>query len=206
MFAVDDVLVTDELLDAHFSCALGACLGGCCVQGDSGAPITTEERSELESILPSVRPYLRQEALDVIEKYGVWEEVEENKFATTCVDNAECVFVTYEGPVAKCAIEKAFFEGRISFRKPISCHLFPIIVEQFGDVEALNYEQIPLCIPAVNHGCKKNIQLIDFLREPLERKFGKAWYLKFKQAYEEHRQKSVSDRNVGIEEKTGSRC
>ena len=206
MFAVDNVLITDELLDAHFACNLTACQGGCCVQGDSGAPISAEERFELENLLPSVRTYLRQEALDVINERGVWEEVETDKFATTCVDNAECVFVTYDGPVAKCAIEKAYFEGRVSFRKPISCHLFPVVVEQFGDVEALNYEQISICIPAINHGCQKNIQLIDFLREPLERKFGEAWYAKFRLAYSEHLEQSGAHRNVGREEKTGSRC
>ena len=206
MFAVDDVLITDELLDARFACNLGACFGGCCVQGDSGAPLEEDERFEIEKILPRVRKYLRQEALEVIEKHGVWEEIEDEKYATTCVDNAECVFVTYEGPVAKCAIEKAYFEGRISFRKPISCHLFPVIVERFGDVEALNYEQIPLCIPAVHNGCKKNIHLIDFLREPLERKYGEAWYTKFRSAYAERRQILGKDRGVGREENKKSRC
>jgi Fe-S-cluster containining protein len=188
MFAVGDILVADEVLDAPFSCNLGACHGGCCVQGDSGAPLEPDERAELEKILPRVRHFLRPEALDVIEEEGVWEEVDPQRYATTCVDAAECVFVTYEGPIAKCAIEKAYFEGLISFRKPISCHLFPLRAEKFGYVEALNYEQIPLCSPAIKSGRQKNITLFKFLREPLVRKYGEAWYEQFRQACEERRE------------------
>ncbi len=180
MFAVDKILVSDELLDAPFSCNLGICLGGCCVQGDSGAPLEPEEREELERVLPRVRKYLRPEALQVIEKQGVWEEVEPGRYAVPCVNNAECVFVTYEGPAAKCAIQKAYYEGRIDFPKPISCHLYPLRIERYGEYEALNYEQIPLCNPARTDGCRKDIQLADFLREPLVRKYGEAWYREFR--------------------------
>ncbi|MEM8488012.1 MAG: DUF3109 family protein [Bacteroidota bacterium] len=188
MFAVGNVLVTDELLDAPFACHLGACHGGCCVQGDSGAPLAPEERQELEKIFPQVRNDLRAEAIEVIEKDGVWEEIEPQRYATTCVNDAECVFVTYDGPVAKCAIEKAYFEGRISFRKPVSCHLYPLRAERYGDVDALNYEQIPLCKPAIKNGAENNIQLLDFLREPLVRKYGEAWYEQFRLACEERRE------------------
>lgn len=188
MFAVGNVLVTDELLDAPFACHLGVCKGGCCVQGDSGAPLDPDERQELENVLPQVKKYLRPEALAIIEKEGVWEEIEPERYATTCVGNAECVFVTYEGSVAKCAIEKAYFEGKVSFRKPVSCHLYPLRAERFGDVEALNYEQIPLCKPAIKNGAQQNVQLLDFLREPLERKYGEAWYKQFRLACAERRQ------------------
>ena len=188
MFAVGNVLVTDELLNAPFACHLGACNGGCCVQGDSGAPLAPEERQELENILPLVRNDLRAEAIEIIENDGVWEEVEPQRYATTCVNDAECVFVTYDGPIAKCAIEKAYFEGRISFRKPISCHLYPLRAERYGDVDALNYEQIPLCKPAIKNGAENNIQLLDFLREPLVRKYGEAWYEQFRLACEERRE------------------
>ena len=188
MFAVGNVLVSDELLDAPFSCNLGACLGGCCVQGDSGAPLEPEEREELEKILPRVRKYLRPEALEIIDDKGVWEEVKPQQYATPCVNHAECIFVTYEGPVAKCAIEKAYFNGEISFRKPISCHLFPIRAERYGDLDALNYEQIPLCNPAIKSGTKKNIQVLEFLREPLVRKYGETWYEQFLSAVDERRE------------------
>lgn len=188
MFAVENVLVSDELLDAPFACNLNACKGGCCVQGDSGAPLEPEERKELENVLPQVQKYLRKEAIDIIKNNGVWEEIEPQRYATTCVDNAECVFVTYEGSIAKCAIEKAFFEGRVSFRKPVSCHLYPVRAERYGDVEALNYEKIPLCKPGIKNGAKNNIQLQNFLRDPLVRKYGEAWYEQFRLACEERRQ------------------
>ena len=188
MFAVENVLVSDELLDAPFACDLGACKGGCCVQGDSGAPLEPDERKELENVLPKVRKYLRAEAIEVIENSGVWEEIEPQKYATTCVGNAECVFVTYEGPIAKCAIEKAYFEGRISFRKPVSCHLYPVRAERYGDVEALNYEKIPLCKPGIINGTRNNIKLQNFLRDPLVRKYGEAWYEQFRLACDERRQ------------------
>ncbi len=192
MFAVGNVLVTDELLEAPFACNLSACKGACCVQGDSGAPLAPEEREELENLLPQVREHLRPEAIEVIDRDGVWEEIEPQRYATTCVGteqtaSAECVFVIYEGQVAKCAIEKAYFEEKVSFRKPVSCHLYPIRIERFGDVDALNYEQIPLCKPAIKHGAQHNIQLPDFLREPLIRKYGEAWYEQFRLACEERR-------------------
>lgn len=192
MFAVGDILITDELLNAPFACHLSACNGGCCVQGDSGAPLEADERNDLEEVLPQVLEYLRPEAIAVIKEKGVWEETaSENNatpsYATTCVGDAECVFVYYEGPVAKCAIEKAYFKGHTSFRKPISCHLYPIRAERFGDVEALNYEQIPLCKPAIKNGKEHQIQLQDFLREPLVRKYGEAWYEQFCLACDERR-------------------
>jgi hypothetical protein len=187
MFAVDHVLVSEELLDAPFCCNLSACLGGCCVQGDSGAPLEAEERAELEEILPVVRKYLRPEALEVIEEKGVWEEISTGQFATTCVGGAECVFVTYEGPVAKCSIQRAYQEGRVGFPKPISCHLFPVRVENFGDLDALNYERIGMCDAAVRKGRRQGIPLHQFLREPLIRKYGEAWYDKFEDVCEERK-------------------
>lgn len=192
MFAVTDrdtsVLVSDDLLDAPFCCNLGACHGACCVQGDSGAPLEAEERATLEDLLPKVRSYLRPEGLEVIDEKGVWEEVGEDGYATTCVDGAECVFVTYDGPVAKCALHKAYAAGRINFPKPVSCHLFPVRLEKLGGLDALNYERVGICSPAVKHGRRRGVALYDFLREPLIRKYGSAWYEAFREACETRRQ------------------
>ncbi len=187
MFVVDDILISDALLDAPFTCNLGACLGGCCVQGEAGAPLEPEERERLEAALPRVRKYLRPEALAVIEERGVWEEDEPGKFATPCIDGAECVFVRYEGPVAKCALQKAYHEGRIDFPKPISCHLYPIRIEQLGGFEALNYEQIDLCAPGRALGQRNGLQLVDFLQEPLERKYGPEWFATFRATWQARR-------------------
>lgn len=187
MFVVNETLISDALLDAPFTCNLGACLGGCCVHGDAGAPLEPEERERLEAALPRVRKYLRPEALKVIDEQGVWEEDAPGHYATTCVDGAHCVFVTYEGPVAKCALQKAYREGRIDFPKPISCHLYPIRVEHIGGFETLNYEQIDLCAPGRTLGKRNGRQVVDFLQEPLERKYGAAWFAEFRKVWLERR-------------------
>jgi len=189
MFACDDILVSDALLDAPFACHLGACHGACCVQGEGGAPLEPGERATLERILPRVRRYLRPEALAVIEERGVWEEDEPGHYAIPCVDGRECVFVTYEGPVAKCAIQQAYQDGRldIDFPKPISCHLFPIRVERVGGYTVLNYEQVDLCALARVRGQRDDTQLVDFVRAPLERRFGAAWVDRFRTAWAERR-------------------
>lgn len=188
MFAIQEILISDHVVDAPFACNLGACLGGCCVQGDSGAPLEEEEVEIIDQILPRVQKYLRPEALRVIDEQGAWERRKQGGYATSCVDGAECVFVTYEGNVAKCAIERAYREGRIDFPKPISCHLYPIRIERYGDIEALNYEEISLCDPARASGCSMGIQLSDFLREPLTRKYGAEWYEEFRRTCDERRE------------------
>ena len=182
MFVVDDILISDDVLEAPFLCNLGACKGGCCVQGESGAPLDADELPKLEESFPAVKKYLRPKALETIEKKGLWEKDGRNSYGTTCVDDAECVFVTYEGEVAKCAFHIAYQKGEVTFPKPISCHLFPIRVSHNGEHEVLNYEQIKICQPAVKMGRKKNVMLPNFLEEPLVRKYGKKWYKKFVEA------------------------
>lgn len=182
MFAVENILISDDVLDAPFACHLGRCHGACCVHGDRGAPLEPDERADLERVLPIIRKDLRPEALAVIEREGVWVEDGPGEYATNCVDGRECVFVTYEGPVAKCAIQKAYHEGRVDFEKPISCHLFPIRIEEIGGTDVLNYERADLCAPAVTNGRRRGVQLFDFLRAPLTRKYGAAWYEAFRDA------------------------
>ena len=196
MFAVDHVLVSDAVLDAPFACNLGACHGACCVHGDSGAPLEPEERAALERVLPVVERDLRPEAREVIRREGAWEEVAPGEYGTTCVEGRECVFVVYDGPVAKCAIQQAYHAGRVDFEKPISCHLFPIRVERHGEgesaVEVLNYEQSDLCRPAVRHGRRAGFQLADFLERPLTRRYGPRWYRRFQDAVAARRE-ALSD-------------
>lgn len=187
MFAVGDILISDEVLDAPFACHLSACHGGCCVQGDAGAPLESDERADLERVLPQIRASLRPEALAVIDERGVWEETD-GTYATTCVDDAECVFVVYDGPVALCGIQRAYQQGRIEFEKPISCHLFPLRAEQYGTLDVLNYEQVEVCDPGRAHGCRQGMQLVDFLHRPLVRKYGEAWYDAFRAAWVTRRQ------------------
>ena len=189
MFAVDDILISDEVPSARFACNLAACHGACCVQGKSGAPLEPEERQVLERLLPAVEDRLRPEARAVIEAHGVWEEVGREEYATACVEDAACVFVTYDGPVARCAIQQAHAEGRLEnvpgaadFPKPLSCHLFPLRIARYGEQDVLNYEQIGLCAPARTRGNRQGLALADFARAPLVRKYGLDWYNRFRAA------------------------
>jgi hypothetical protein len=187
MFVVDNIIISDDVVDAPFACNLGACHGACCVRGDSGAPLDPDERVELETVLPVVEHRLRREAREVIQEHGVWEEIAPGEYATTCVGTSECVFVVYDGSVAKCAIEQAYHAGRTAFRKPISCHLYPIRVESLGEFDGLNYEQLEMCRPAIRRGKRENVQLSDFLAEALSRKYGSKWVEKLKDIIRERR-------------------
>ena len=191
MFAVDHVLVSDALLDAPFACHLGGCLGACCVHGDRGAPLDDDERQPLDDALAVVERRLRPEARAEIQKRGAWEG-RPGRYHTTTVRGRECVFVTYDGPVAKCAIQQAFWEGKVGFEKPVSCHLYPVRVETFGEgadaVDVLNYERIDLCDPARPHGRRTGVQLADFLDRPLTRKYGAEWVQKFHDTLRQRRE------------------
>lgn len=188
MFVVDDILVSDDLADERFSCHLGVCQGACCVHGDSGAPLDEGELSTVESLVPAVRRYLSGKALDVIDTNGPWEKTSEGGYATRCVDNRECVFVTYEGAVAKCAIHKAHMAGRTDFMKPVSCHLFPVRADSYGAYDVLNYERVGICDSGRLAGAKNGVLLAEFLRLPLVRKYGEVWYNRFRTACEERRE------------------
>ena len=187
MFVVDNILISDDLLEASFECNPGACLGACCVQGDSGAPLEPAEKKQVEAVLSVVREKLRPEALDVIRSRGVWEKTSTGEFATTCVGTSECVFVRYDGPVARCSIQEAYNAGKTTFEKPISCHLYPIRVTDLGDFDALNYEKIEICKPGVTSGVKHNTFLSDYSEKPLVRKYGSDWYARFREACNKRR-------------------
>jgi hypothetical protein len=187
MFVVNDILVSDEVATHSFFCNLGGCLGACCVQGDSGAPLEESELELLEAVIPVTRKYLSPEALQVIDTKGCWEERGNGKYSTRCLEGEECVFVTYEGVVAKCSIQKAFDNGRTDFPKPISCHLFPIRIEDYGTHEVMNYEWAAICEPGRLAGHQSGTYLTEFLREPLVRKYGEEWFDALTDACDERR-------------------
>ena len=176
MIQVEDKIISLDIFEKHFVCDLNACKGACCVEGDAGAPLLDEEQAILQKIYDKVKPYMRIEGIDVVEKEGVAVIDSDGDLTTTLVNNKECSFVIYEKGIAKCSIEKAHNEGVINFRKPISCHLFPIRIKEYRDFEAINYEKIKICKPACECGNKLKIPLFVFLKEPLIRKYGEAWY------------------------------
>ncbi len=177
IFAINDVLVRDEIVEIPFSCDLKKCKGACCtLESELGAPIKKEEVEEIENILPIIKTYLTQRNIDEIEERGFYE-IKEGELLITSVNNRDCVFSYFDNSIAKCAIEKAYFDGKVTFRKPISCHLFPIRVSDFsGDV--LRYEKFSECAPALEQGKKENITIAEFCKDSLIRLYGEDWYNK----------------------------
>ncbi|MBI1806322.1 MAG: DUF3109 family protein [Ignavibacteria bacterium] len=178
MFVIGEAIVEEDLVHQPFVCDLDGCKGACCtLPGGRGAPLEDNEVQEIEQAYPKVKKYLSSRHMQAIEKLGMFEGGPGN-FATACIDNKECVFVFYEDGIARCSFEKAFLRGETSWRKPLSCHLFPVRISK-GVVERVRYEEIPECSPALRQGSLKDVRLYEFLKDPLIRKFGESWYNEF---------------------------
>jgi Protein of unknown function (DUF3109) len=174
---VEGVVVRSEILETPFVCDVVKCKGACCtLKSEYGAPVNNTEIEEIEKILDIVKEYLSEEHRSEIERNAFWEE-KGDELLLRSVDKRACVFVYYENDIARCSLEKAFFEGKTNFRKPISCHLFPIRVTKFGG-DILRYEKISECEPALENGKEKNITIAEFCRESLKRLYGKKWVSK----------------------------
>jgi hypothetical protein len=179
MLYIDKRLVDHDIINSNFCCDLGKCNGACCTfPGERGAPLQDHEVPLLVEAYNIVKDLLPAKALEVIKQNGVYEG-HKGDYTTVCINKRDCVFVYYEGSVAKCAIEKGYFEGRLSFRKPISCHLFPIRVTKMP-AEHLYYERIPECGTAITNGNTNKIQLIDCVRDAIVREFGEDFYVSLK--------------------------
>ena len=176
MIQVEDKIISLDVFEKHFVCDLNVCKGACCVEGDSGAPLLKEEEKILDEIYEKVKPYMRKEGITEIENQGVAVYDADGDLTTPLVNNCECAFVTFENGITKCTIEKAYLDDKIEFKKPISCHLFPIRIKQHRDFDAVNYEEIKICKPACECGSKLEVPVYAFLKEPLIRKYGESWY------------------------------
>ena len=177
MIQIDNVVVSFDVFREKFLCNLDACKGECCIEGDAGAPVELEEVAKLEEALPAIWDELSPEARRVIEEQGVVYTDQEGDLVTSIVNNKDCVFTCYdEKGCCYCAIEKAYRAGKVDFYKPVSCHLYPIRVGNYGSYKAVNYHRWGVCKAAVLLGRKENLPVYKFLKEPLIRKFGKAWY------------------------------
>ncbi|MEJ6748471.1 MAG: DUF3109 family protein [Flavobacteriales bacterium] len=178
MIQVDDKIISLDVFEKHFVCDLNACKGACCVEGDSGAPLLSGEEKILDDIYEKVKPYMRAEGITEIENQGVAVYDADGDLTTPLVNNRECAFVIDEKGISKCSIEKAYYDGKVDFKKPISCHLFPIRIKEYRDFDAVNYEEIKICKPACKCGSELEVPVYAFLKEPLIRKYGEAWYNK----------------------------
>ena len=176
MLQIDDTIVSLSLIEKEFACDLEACKGSCCRYGDSGAPLAEEEGAILERILPDIRPFMREEGYRAIIGEGSFVTDIEGDCVTPLIDNAECAYTVIEDGIFKCAIEKAWHAGAVSFRKPLSCHLFPVRVKSYRNFRAVNYEEWPICRPALAAGRRDGTGLWVSLKDPLVRAFGVEWY------------------------------
>ncbi|MFA6058819.1 MAG: DUF3109 family protein [Taibaiella sp.] len=178
MIAIDNILVSDEVVEKQFVCDLNKCKGGCCVDGDTGAPITQEEANIIEDIYPEIKHLLSPNAIALIEDEGTHTFDDEYGLVTPSLNGGICAYGYYdELGIVKCAIEHVYKEGKIDFKKPISCHLFPIRITEYETFEAVNYEpRETLCKPACKLGKSLKVPVYQFLKEPLIRKYGEEFY------------------------------
>lgn len=177
MIAVGVHLVSEELIKENFICHLEKCKGTCCIEGDAGAPLDQEEVEILKNIYPLVKPYMTVKGVETIEKVGTSVKDLDNDLTTPCVDgNKECAYVIWENGITKCAIEKAYEDGKIDWQKPISCHLYPIRLTPYPEFDMLHYDRWSICSSACSFGDEHNVKVYEFLKAPLIRKYGEAWY------------------------------
>ena len=190
MFQIENDIVSDNIFDKYFCCDLDKCKGTCCVIGDSGAPLEKNELECFEEIYPHVEPYLNKKNIEEIKKQGFYIIDYDGDYVTPIVRGAECVYTYQENGITKCAIEKAYFEGKTKFRKPISCHLYPIRISKYKNYDGVNYDEQIFCKEARIKGDQEKILVYQYLKEPLVRKYGEKWYKEIQNvadAYKEYR-------------------
>lgn len=187
MLEIGRAIVSLEVLEEYFLCDLLKCKGACCIEGDSGAPLTDEEAMEIEQAYPLFEALLPQTHRDEVEKQGYSIIDSDGDLVTPLVNNRQCAYTyTDENGLLKCAIEKVHLDGKISFRKPVSCYLFPIRITEYKRFDAVNYQQLDICKPGRECGQLQKLPVYRFLKEPLIRKYGKEWYEQLEYAAEHY--------------------
>lgn len=191
---IGDVLVSPDVITEYFCCDLSKCKGVCCVEGDAGAPVTLDEVGAMEANLDAVWSELSASAQSVIDKQGVAYTDNDGDLVTSIVGKKDCVFTCYHDiqdfnsgetipNCCLCAFERAYRAGRIKWCKPVSCALYPIREKKFNmGLVGINYNRWDVCHDAVALGRKLGIRVYQFLKEPLVRRFGEAWYKELEEA------------------------
>ena len=176
MIQIGNKLVSLDIFEKKFKCHLKKCLGNCCVHGDEGAPLTEDETRILEAEYENIKNYITPGGIQAIEKSGKWVIDNDMERVTPLIGRDECVYTTFDDGIARCAIEIAWANGKTSFRKPVSCHLYPIRISRIGSYVALNFHQWSVCKPAIILGEQLNLPVYKFLKEPIIREFGAGFY------------------------------
>lgn len=187
MFQIDKTLISEEIIENDFVCNLNACKGACCIDGESGAPLEEKETEILVDIYTKVKPFLREEGIAAIEEQGAFIKGEDGEWETTLINNSECAYVIFskEG-IAKCGLEEAYNKGVTKWKKPISCHMYPIRVRAYSEFTAVNYHKWEICDPACGLGKELQVPIYKFVKEALIRKFGEKWYRELEKVAKEH--------------------
>ncbi len=185
MILIDDTCISDDIAEKFFVCNLEKCKGACCIEGDLGAPLEESELPVLEEIYETVKPYLTPKGIKAIEKQGKYIQDWEGDYSTPTINDKECAYAFYdESKTLKCGIEQAYLDGKVDFKKPISCHLYPIRITKYEEFHALNYDRWSICSDACSLGEHLGVEVYKFLKEPLIRAYGEEWYDKLTQEIE----------------------
>jgi hypothetical protein len=187
MFQLGKTIISEDIFEKDFFCNLSACKGACCIQGDAGAPLEKKETEIIEELYPKIKPYLRKEGILAIEEQGTYTINEDGEFETPLINGEDCAYVVFdEKKIALCAIEEAYNRGDVSFKKPVSCHLYPVRIKDYSEFSAVNYHQWQVCDDACTLGKEMQIPVYQFVKQALIRKFGKKWYLELEEFAESH--------------------
>jgi hypothetical protein len=188
MIIVGNAVISDDVADEQFVCHLEKCKGACCIEGDSGAPLETDEVDILEREFEQIAPYLSEDGLREIRKQGKYVTDVEGDLTTPTISGRECAYAVYDKKGhLKCGIEQAWIDGKTTFKKPISCHLYPIRVTRYDHYEALNYHRWHICRDACNLGKSLQVPVYKFLKDALTRKYGTEWYSELERQIEVNR-------------------
>jgi len=185
---IDDKLISADVLEKQFACDISQCAGICCVLGDSGAPLDTGEATILKKEYKNYKPYMKPDGVRAVEEQGFSVIDSDGDVCTPLIGGKECAYSCFDAEgVCYCAIERAFFDGKTTFRKPVSCWLYPVRIKQLSENIALNYDQLHMCDCARTRGANEKIPVFRFLREPLVFRFGEAFYNELEEVYK-HRE------------------
>ncbi len=188
MFQLGKTIVSEDILEKEFVCNLSACKGACCIKGEAGAPVAEAEVEVLKEVYSRVKPFLRKEGIEAIEAQGTHIVSPLGELETPLVNGKECAYVTFTSEdVASCGIEDAFNAGEIDFRKPISCHLYPVRVKDYSEFAAVNYHKWPICNDACTLGKELSVPVYKFVKDALIRKFGENWYAELEKIAESNK-------------------
>lgn len=189
MLRIDDTLISLDVIEKKFVCDVAKCKGVCCVAGDSGAPLEEAEAEMLDSEYENFKDYLRPSAREAIAQQGCHIIDSDGDLVTPLIDGKECAYVIFENDIARCGIEKAYLEGRTTFRKPISCFLYPVRLKKLSQYLGVNYDVWEVCSDARHQGENLNVPVYKFLEKPLTARFGEEWYAALALFAEQHQKK-----------------